>query len=269
MANKDLRDWIDGVRAAGELKVITGAEPKEEIGGIVDIYMRKMGNPAVMFDEVPGYPKGHRVVANILTSVPRVSVALGLPPQSTELDQIQWWRNYFKNAPSLPTKSVNGGPLLENVLEGKNVNIQKIPTPVWHELDGGPFIGTGCLVVMKDPDSGWVNYGTYRVQSHEPNVASVMMSPGKHGLIIMRKYHERGEPCPVAVITGMHPALLMLGGIEIPYGKNELEAAGGILGEPIEVINMPKTGLPVPSNAEIAFEGFIHPDDKIKEGPLG
>ena len=185
------------------------------------------------------------------------------------MEQIQWWRNYFKNAPSQPTKAVNGGPLLDNVVEGKDVNIEKIPTPVWHELDGGPYIGTACLVVMKDPDSGWINYGTYRVQSHEPNVASVMMSPGKHGLIIMRKYHERGQPCPVAVVAGTHPALVMLGGIEIPYGKNELEAAGGILGEPIEVINMPKTGLPVPANAEIAFEGFIHPDDKIMEGPLG
>ena len=58
MANKDLRDWIARVAAAGELKVINGAEPKEEIGGIVDIYMRKMGQPAVMFDEVPGYPEG-------------------------------------------------------------------------------------------------------------------------------------------------------------------------------------------------------------------
>ena len=81
MANKDLRDWIDSVKAAGELKTIKGAEPKEEIGGIVDIYMRKMGNPAVMFDEVPGYPKGHRVIANILTSIPRVNIALGLPPE--------------------------------------------------------------------------------------------------------------------------------------------------------------------------------------------
>jgi len=96
-----------------------------------------------------------------------------------------------------------------------------------------------------------------------------MMSPGKHGLIIMRKYHERGQKCPVAVIAGMHPSMVMLGGIEIPYGKNELEAAGGILGEAVEVINMPKTGLPVPANCEIAFEGFIGPDDKIKEGPLG
>src|SRR6476659_6300069 len=84
---------------------------------------------------------------------------------------------------------------------------------------------------MKDPDSGWINYGCYRVQSHEPTVASVMMSPGKHGLIIMRKYHERGQPSPVAVVAGMHPALFMLGGVEVPYGKNELEAAGGILGE--------------------------------------
>src|SRR4029434_5902537 len=93
-----------------------------------------------------------------------------------------------------------------------------------------------------------------RAQSREPNVASVMMSPGKHGLIIMRKDHERGQPCPVAVVAGMHPALVMLGGIEIPYGKNELEAAGGILGEPIEVINMPKTGLPVTENSERAIE---------------
>jgi len=116
MANRDLRDWIEGVRAAGELKVITGAEPKEEIGGIVDIYMRKMGNPAVLFDEVPGFPRGHRVIANILTSIPRVNLALGLPPETAEMEQIQWWRNYFKRAPSQPTKAVNGGPLLTTCL---------------------------------------------------------------------------------------------------------------------------------------------------------
>src|SRR5262249_7638480 len=110
MANRDLRDWIEGVRAAGELKVITGAEPKAEIGGIVDIYMRKMGNPAVLFDAVPGFPKGHRVIANILTSIPRVNLALGLPPETPEMEQIQWWRNYFKTAPSKPVKAVNGGP---------------------------------------------------------------------------------------------------------------------------------------------------------------
>ena len=45
-------------------------------------------------------------------------------------------------------REVNGGPLLENVFEGKDIDIQKIPTPIWHEHDGGPYIGTGCMVVM-------------------------------------------------------------------------------------------------------------------------
>jgi UbiD family decarboxylase len=269
VANKDLRNWVDAVAAAGELKIIKGAEPKEEIGGIVDLYQRKMGHPAVMFDEVPGFPKGHRVLANILTSVPRINIALGLPPAASEMELVQWWRTYMRDKPSHKPREVNGGPVLDNVLSGDAVNIEKIPTPVWHEHDGGPFIGTACMVVMKDPDSGWVNYGTYRVQSQGPNLATVMMSPGKHGRIMMTKYHERGQPCPVAVIAGLHPALFMLGGLEIPYGQNELEAAGGILGEPIEVINMPKTGLPVPANCEIAFEGLIHPGDLVQEGPLG
>ncbi len=112
-----------------------------------------------------------RATASSPTSSPRFRASTSRSAcrrRRTEIEQIQWWRNYFKNAPSHPTKAVNGGPLLDNVLSGKDVNIEKIPTPVWHELDGGPFIGTACLVVMKDPDSGWVNYGTYRVQSHEP-----------------------------------------------------------------------------------------------------
>jgi 4-hydroxy-3-polyprenylbenzoate decarboxylase len=85
----------------------------------------------------------------------------------------------------------------------------------------------------------------------------------------MRKYHERGEPLPLAVVCGMHPSLFMIAGLEIPYGKNEYDAAGGLIGEPVEVIKGPRTGLPIPANAEIAFEGFVHPNDVRTEGPLG
>jgi UbiD family decarboxylase len=224
MANKDLRDWLSAVDKIGELKRIAGAEPKEEIGGIVDLYQRKMGNAAVLFDEVPGFPKGSRVLANILTSVPRINVAVGLPADATEMDLVQWWRTYMREARSFDPVEVNGGPLIENVLEGRAVDLTKIPTPVWHEHDGGPFIGTACLVIMKDPDSGWVNSGTYRVQTQGPNLATVMMSPGKHGRILMQKYHERGQACPVAVVVGNHPVIFMLSGLEIPYGKSELAA---------------------------------------------
>jgi 4-hydroxy-3-polyprenylbenzoate decarboxylase len=228
-----------------------------------------MGTPALLFDSVPGYAQGYRVLANILTSVPRISIALGLPAETSAMDLIQWWRTYMRQAPSYKTSLVQDGPLLENVLEGKNVDLSRIPTPIWHEIDGGPYIGTACMVVMKDPDSGWINYGCYRVQVHGPDVATVFMSPGKHGRLLMEKYHARGQKCPVAVVAGMHPAIFMLAGLEIPHGKSELEAAGGIFGEPVEVINLPQTGLPVPANAEIAFEGYISPDDLLDEGPLG
>jgi hypothetical protein len=34
------------------------------------------------------------------------------------------------------------------------INIEKIPTPVWLERDGGPYVGTGCMAVMKGSRHG-------------------------------------------------------------------------------------------------------------------
>jgi len=266
---QDLRAWLAALEAAGELKTVHGAEREREIGGIVDIYQRTPGSAAVLFDEIPGFSSGYRVVANILTSVRRINLTLGLPMEATEMDLVRYWRAYMKEAKTVPPRTVETGPLLENVATGSDIDLLKIPTPRWHEHDGGHYIGTGCMVIMKDPDTGWINYGAYRIQCQGRNVASVMTSKGKHGNLIMRRYHERGEPCPIAVVAGVHPALFMVAGIEIPYGKNEYDAAGGLIGEPVEIIAGPRTGLPIPAHAEIAFEGFVHPGDLIDEGPLG
>lgn len=269
MSKQDLRTWIAEIEAAGELQHISGADREEEIGGIVDFYQRRTGNPAVLFDDVPGYAKGHRVLANILTAVPRINLTLGMPADAPEMDLVHHWRRYMKDAKSIPPTDVKTGALLENVDEGNSINLFKIPVPKWHELDGGYYIGTGCMVIMRDPDTGWINYGAYRVQAHDAAVASIMCSKGKHGDLIKRKYHERGEPCPLVVVCGMHPALFMIAGLEIPYGKNEYDAAGGLLGEPVEIITGPTTGLPIPAHAEIAFEGLVYPGETIEEGPLG
>jgi len=266
---QDLRAWLARMQEAGELVTVTGADRDEEIGGIVDIYQRTMGAPAVMFEDIPGFPARHRVVANILTSVRRINLTLGLPAETSEMDLVRYWRNYMKNPETIPPVTVEGGPLMENVATGADIDILKIPTPKWHEHDGGRYIGTGCMVIMRHPDTGWINYGAYRIQAQDRNVASVMTSKGKHGNLIMRRWHELGQPCPIAVVCGMHPALFMVAGIEIPYGKNEYDAAGRLLGEPVEVIVGPATGLPIPAHAEIAFEGFVHPDDLVDEGPLG
>ena len=186
----DLRNWMEEAEAVGALKTITGAETTEEIGGILDLYQRRMGNSAILFDDVPGFPKGHRVLANVLTSVQRINIALGLPADGSERELVLWWRDYMKHAPKHAPEVVKSGALQENIIEGAQIDITTIPTPTWHEHDGGPFIGTGCMVVMKDPDTGWVNYGAYRVQTHGPKTASIMMSPvSNNGLmrfVVMR-----------------------------------------------------------------------------------
>src|SRR5262245_3457266 len=97
---QDLRAWTDALRAAGELQEISGAGRETEIGGIVDLYMRKMGNRAVLFDDIPGYPRGHRILANILTSVRRINLTLGMPIDGSPIELVSYWRKYMQQAKS-------------------------------------------------------------------------------------------------------------------------------------------------------------------------
>lgn len=266
---RDLRDWLVEVEKMNDLKVVNGAHWDKEIGGIIDLYQRKMGLPALLFDNVPGYPSGYRVLANSCTSLKRIALSFGLPKNINELDLVMFWRNYLKDFKKIPPRLVENGSILENVYQEDDVDIMKFPTPLFHELDGGRFIGTGCMILMKDPDTDWINYGAYRVQIYDATTASVMISKGKQGHIIMDKYFKMGKPCPVVVVAGMDPLLFMMSGMEIPYGVGEYDVCGGLRGEAVDVINGPVTGIPIPADAEIAFEGFIHPDDTIKEGPFG
>ncbi len=117
------------------------------------------------------------MVANILTSVPRIAMTL-----ACHAPRARWtWsilRQYLTSARAIPPTTVDGGPVLQNVRSGRDVNLLEIPTPKWHEHDGGPYIGTACMVITQDPDTGWINFGAYRVQVHGRDTASVMISKG-------------------------------------------------------------------------------------------
>ena len=91
---------------------------------------------------------------------------------------------------------VNAGPICDNIVKGDQVNIRAFPAAHWHEGDGGAYIGTECLVITKDPDSDWVNIGTYRVMVQDRKTLTVFIEPGKQGDVIRRKYWAKGEPCP-------------------------------------------------------------------------
>ena len=269
MPVQDLREWIAKTDAMGEIKRINGADWQSEIGALTNLYQRQPGLPALLFDEIPGYPKGYRLLANALSSFPRMAATLEMPPSSTPMEIVARWRKVMSGVQPVPANVVASGPILENVLTGDAIDLLKFPTPKWHDLDGGRYIGTGDMILTKDPESDWVNSGCYRVMIHDAKHAALMISPGKHGRIIRERYWAKGQPCPVVVVAGQDPLLYMCSGMELPYGMNEYDFAGAVRGKAIDVINGPTTGLPIPATAEIAIEGLMYPDDKCDEGPFG
>src|SRR4030095_15271459 len=88
----------------------------------------------------------------------RINLTLGLPAAAKEVDLVNFWRRYMKEAKSIPPVTVAKGLVQENVSGGNELDLGKIPAPKWHEHDGGYYIGTGCMVIMKDPDTGWIKH---------------------------------------------------------------------------------------------------------------
>lgn len=269
MPVKDLREWLDVVEKMGELKKVDGAHWDLEIGVITDLYQQKPGSPALLFDNIPGYPKGYRILANSCMSMPRIAYSLEMSPDLDKLEMVKAWRKKLGEMEYIPPREVEDGPVLENVITGDDVNCWDFPAPKLHEFDGGRFVGTGVLCITKDPDDGWVNFGAYRVQNHDEKRLGMRCSPGRHGLIHMQKWWEKGKPCPVAIVVGQDPLLYMISGIEVPTGVSEYEYAGAIRNEAVDVVKGPFTGLPIPAGAELVFEGEIHEGDLEEEGPFG
>src|SRR5437762_12382341 len=102
MPIKDLREWIDRVEEMGQLTRVDGADANVELGSLVDLYQWDMGNPALLFDNIVGYEPGFRVLANVLTSLPRIALSLGLPVDYTARDFVKTWRTQLKDLKNIP-----------------------------------------------------------------------------------------------------------------------------------------------------------------------
>lgn len=268
----DLRDYIEHSDDIGECRIVNGAHWDLEIGRICELSLSRPNPPLVVFDNIPGYPAGYRVAVNLLESRRRMALALGLPDNLSPVQLTRAWRERIRSGIELiPPQLVPDGPVRQNILLGDDIDLLRFPTPKWHEHDGGRYIGTADMVIMKDPDTGWVNLGTYRVSVHDHNTAGMYILEGHHGDLIARKYWERGQSCPVAIVCGGDPALYYASSVGVAAGTSEYDYAGGIKGEAIEVITGETTDLPIPARAEIVIEGqYLSPDEAmIPEGPLG
>lgn len=269
---QDLREFIDDVQKLAELRNIDRADPHLEIGAITEVAASSSLCPMLLFDNITGYPPGYRIVTNLLHTPRRLVLALGLPLDLRGMPLVKAWKEKLLSLGQIASVEVAGGPVKENVISGEDVDIFALPIPKYHELDGGRYLGTGAVIIVRDPDDGWVNLGVYRLQVHDRSTLGLFAVANRHGRLIWQKYWSRGESCPAAVCTGMDPTLFLAAALPgVGYGISEYDVAGWLRGQPVQVIRGELTNLPVPATAEIVLEGEIPPlevESRV-EGPFG
>jgi 4-hydroxy-3-polyprenylbenzoate decarboxylase len=266
---KNLREWLVQVEEMGELKNVKGANVEEDAGRIAEMLSHTEDAPAVLMDEIPGYQKGFRILLNTNGKRSRIAHTLGLDPNISSLSLIDIIAKKLENLKLKSPILVKDGPVMENILKGNEVDLFRFPAPIWHLEDGGRYIGTGCYIITRDPEDGWINLGTYRVMLQSKNQVGFYVSPGHHGWLHREKYFARGKPCPVAIVLGGDPLLMMVGSLEVPWGISEYDWAGGLRDESFRVIIDPVTSLPIPAEAELVLVGYSYPEKKALEGPFG
>jgi 4-hydroxy-3-polyprenylbenzoate decarboxylase len=266
----DLRRWLAEVEREGELlRIAEPVDPIEEMGAITYIAGKRPGSPALLFER-PTRGEGYRHLWNLLgSSTRRIAIALREPPDSSRADLIRAMRDKLKRRVPPTDIAPDAAPVNERILTGSQIDMAAVPAPKHWPLDGGRYLGTCDAVLTRDPDSGFVNMGTYRMMVHDERHLGLYLSPGKDARLHIARAWELGRPIEVVAAFGIDPLLMVIASMTFPKNESELEAVGGVAGVPLEVTRGVTTDLPIPARAEYVIEGLIRPNATRLEGPFG
>jgi len=286
MKYRDLRDFIAALEKNQDLiRVRAEVDPRLEMTEICDRTLRK-GGPALLFER----PKGHRipVLANLFGTPERVALGMGVdsvaalretgqllaylkepePPAGLRDAWDKW--PALKQVLNMNPKTVSGAPCQQNILEGGEIDLARLPIQTCWPGDAAPLI-TWALVVTQGPHKPRQNLGIYRQQVIDRNRVIMRWLPHRGGALDFRDWQAArpGEPFPVAVALGADPATILGAVTPVPDTLSEYAFAGLLRGGRTEVAKCIGSELTVPASAEFVLEGHIHPGDAAAEGPFG
>ncbi|HEY7369912.1 MAG TPA: menaquinone biosynthesis decarboxylase [Thermoanaerobaculia bacterium] len=281
MAYRSLNDFLQRLAREGELaRVAAKVSPKLEIAEIADRAV-KGGAPALLFENVEG--SSVPVAINVFGSRRRMLMALELEdwkewderleffldPQPPEglLGKLRALPKITELASVFP-KTLKSGPCQEVVARGEDVDLTALPVLTCWPGDAGPFI-TMPLVITKDPASGRVNVGMYRMQVFDRATTGMHWQKHKDGAGQARGYARDGRRMEVAAAIGCDPATVLSAIAPLPPGLSELLFAGFVRGEAVPMVRGVTVDVPVPAEAEIVLEGYVDPGEMRREGPFG
>jgi 4-hydroxy-3-polyprenylbenzoate decarboxylase len=284
MPPRDLRSFISLLESRGEL--VRVREPVSHDLEITEIADRtvKAGGPALLFEKVVG--KDFPLAIGLFGTRERMALALGVDRLDDIAERIRSLADVklgggllgmasnlpkLRELASLPPRRVKTAPVQEIVWRGSNVDLGRLPVLKCWPQDGGPFV-TLPLVISKDPESGELNIGMYRMQVFDRNTTGMHWQRHKVGARHLEKARRLGRKLEVAVALGGDPALTYAATAPLPPvpGINEFSLTGFLRGARVELVKALTVDLEVPADAEIVLEGYVDPEEAFRtEGPFG
>ncbi len=272
---KDLRDYLKTLEAKGLLRRVSRPVNKDtELHPLVRLQFRGLPEEqrtAWLFEQVTDV-KGKKYSMPVVAAAiagSRYIYALGMQCKPEEISE-KWFQAQLH-----PVKPVlvNSAPVYGEVHSGENLlehgGLGEFPIPISTPgYDNAPFI-TQVYWVTKDPETGVRNVGTYRAQVKSPTRTGIMLHHARQHLAVhWNKCRKLGVPLQAAMVIGGSPCVGYVAVANLPYG-DEFDIAGGIAGQPIELVKCKTVDLEVPANAEVVFEGEFPTDEVEPEGPFG
>lgn len=273
---KSLREFIAELEKIGEIQQIQSeVDWNLEIGAIIR-RSYDLRAPAPLFTNITGYQdSGFRVLgAPGALSGPghrlaRIALAVGLPPEATGQEIVEALAA-ARSKPGIAPVVVPAAdaPCKQNVVTGEDIDLFAFPTPLLHKGDGGRYLQTYGMNIVKTPDGSWTNWSINRMMIAGKDTLACLIPAPQHLGVIRSKWTELGKPMPIALAVGVEPGLPFVGGMPIPEGADESEYLGALFGEGIEVVQAESVDLLVPATAEMVIEGYISLDETVMEGPF-
>jgi UbiD family decarboxylase len=273
---KSLREFLDILREIGEVQEIDlEVDWDLEMSGITRRSM-DLRAPAPLFKKIKGIEDGFRAMGapgglsrQSAYKFSRVNLALGLPADASPLEAIERLAATRARTP-IPPNILSGKnhPCKENILLGNDVDLLQLPTPKIHQNDGGRYLQTYGLNIVKTPDGSWTNWSINRMMLLDDRRLGCLIPPNQHLGIIHAMWKAQGQPTPIAIAFGVEPGLPYVGGMPIPQGMDEAAFLGAYFNEPLDLVKAETVDLHVPATAEIVVEGHISHTELAEEGPM-
>ena len=282
----DLREFIAFLEQRGELvRIKQEVDPNLEMTEISDRTLRAKG-PALLFENPKGYDTP--VLCNLFGTPDRVAMGMGQENVSALRDvgtllaflkepeppkgvRDLWEKRHdFKQVLNMPVKQIKNPPCQEVVIEGDDVDLDKLPIQTCWPGDKAPLV-TWALAVTRGPEKERQNLGIYRMQKVGKNKLIMRWLAHRGGALDYREFQKRfpGKPYPVAIALGADPATTLGAVTPVPDTLSEYAFAGLLRGEKTQVAKCLGNDLQVPATAEFILEGFLHPGEVAEEGPFG